>query len=117
MDGLFISEPVWKNITSSNLDYYSSGKLKLIDTNAEMQSAKKHIEKLKIKTPSHTTSIENLSGGNQQKTIFSRWLDKRPKILILDEPTRGVDVGAKQEICTLITELAENGTAILLIYS
>ena len=74
-------------------------------------------KKLKIKTPSHTTSIENLSGGNQQKTIFSRWLDKRPKILVLDEPTRGVDVGAKQEIGTLITELAEDGTAILLISS
>ena len=117
VDGLFISEPVWKNITSSNLVHYSKGKLKLIDTNAEMQSAKNHIEKLKIKTPSHTTSIENLSGGNQQKTIFSRWLDKRPEILILDEPTRGVDVGAKQEIGKLITELAENGTAILLISS
>jgi len=117
VDGLFISEPVWKNITSSNLVYYSKGKLKLIDTNSEMQSAKNHIEKLKIKTPSHTTSIENLSGGNQQKTIFSRWLDKRPKILVLDEPTRGVDVGAKQEIGTLITELAEDGTAILLISS
>tara|TARA_B100001123_G_scaffold423824_1_gene534457 strand:+ start:715 stop:2226 length:1512 start_codon:yes stop_codon:yes gene_type:complete len=117
IDGLFISEPVWKNITSGNLNYYSKGRLNLIDSNAEMQSAKDHIEKLNIKTPSHSTSIENLSGGNQQKTIFSRWLDKRPKILILDEPTRGVDVGAKQEIGTLITELARDGAAILLISS
>jgi len=117
IDGLFISEPVWKNITSGNLKHYSKGQLNLIDSSLEKQSAQNHIEKLKIKTPSHSTNIENLSGGNQQKAIFSRWLDKRPSILILDEPTRGVDVGAKQEIGTLITELAREGSSILLISS
>ena len=117
IDGLFISEPVWKNITSGNLSHYSKGRLNLIDSKSEMQSAQNHIKNLKIKTPSHSTTIENLSGGNQQKAIFSRWLDKRPKILILDEPTRGVDVGAKQEIGNLITKLAQEGAAILLISS
>ena len=98
-------------------DSYSRGRLNLMNSNAEMQSAQDHIEQLKIKTPSHSTSIENLSGGNQQKAIFSRWLDKKPKILILDEPTRGVDVGAKQEIGSLITELARDGASILLVSS
>ena len=117
IDGLFISEPVWKNITSGNLNHYSRGRLNLMNSNAEMKSAQDHIEQLKIKTPSYSTSIENLSGGNQQKAIFSRWLDKKPKILILDEPTRGVDVGAKQEIGSLITELARDGASILLVSS
>ncbi|WP_271022299.1 sugar ABC transporter ATP-binding protein [Rhizobium sp. RCAM05973] len=73
--------------------------------------------KLRVKTPSLHTSIENLSGGNQQKALIGRWLLTSPQILILDEPTRGIDVGAKAEIHALISSLAKTGTAVILISS
>ena len=116
-DGLFDAEPVWKNITATNLGAYASGLFRRLDTGREADAACGFISSLNIKTPDHTTRVENLSGGNQQKVIFSKWLNKRPRILILDEPTRGVDVGAKREIANLITELASEGTATLLITS
>jgi monosaccharide-transporting ATPase len=76
------------------------------------------IERLDIKTPTPRTPVRNLSGGNQQKVILARWLCRRPALLILDEPTRGVDVGAKLEIQRLIDELArEGGMGILMISS
>ncbi|ACL62842.1 sugar ABC transporter ATP-binding protein [Methylobacterium nodulans] len=74
-------------------------------------------EKLKVKTPNLQERIENLSGGNQQKVLIGRWLLTKPKILILDEPTRGIDVGAKAEIHKLLVELARNGVAIMMISS
>jgi ABC-type sugar transport system ATPase subunit len=83
----------------------------------EIDVSKKYIDLLKIATPSHLTKVESLSGGNQQKIVFSKWLNKKPKILIMDEPSRGVDVGAKLEINNLIKELAEQGTSTLLITS
>jgi inositol transport system ATP-binding protein len=73
--------------------------------------------RLKVKTPSLGETIENLSGGNQQKVLIGRWLMLKPKILILDEPTRGIDVGAKAEIHRLICELAGQGVAVLMISS
>ncbi|SFC21112.1 sugar ABC transporter ATP-binding protein [Tropicimonas isoalkanivorans] len=76
-----------------------------------------YVEKLRIKTPSLGEIVENLSGGNQQKLLIARWLLTNPKILILDEPTRGIDVGAKSEIHRLITQLAGQGVAILMISS
>jgi inositol transport system ATP-binding protein len=72
---------------------------------------------LRIKTPSMHEVIQNLSGGNQQKVLISRWLMTRPKILLLDEPTRGIDVGAKAEIHRLVTQLAGQGVAVLMISS
>jgi ribose transport system ATP-binding protein len=72
---------------------------------------------MRIATPGHTTRLENLSGGNQQKVVFAKWLNRKDRILILDEPTRGVDVGAKLEIGTLIKERADQGTSTLLISS
>jgi ribose transport system ATP-binding protein len=76
------------------------------------------IRRLDIKTPRPTTPVWNLSGGNQQKVILARWLCRHPKLLILDEPTRGIDVGAKVEIQRLIDELArERGMGILMISS
>ncbi len=116
-DGLFDAEPVWKNVTATNLGAYASGLLRRLDTAREAETARNFIRSLAIKTPDHTTRVENLSGGNQQKVIFSKWLNKRPKLLILDEPTRGVDIGAKREIANLITELASKGTATLLVTS
>ncbi|MBO6197105.1 MAG: sugar ABC transporter ATP-binding protein, partial [Butyrivibrio sp.] len=75
------------------------------------------IEKLSIKTPSMQEHIANLSGGNQQKVIVSRWLANDPDILIMDEPTRGIDVGAKHEIYEIMTDLAKQGKAIIMISS
>ena len=75
------------------------------------------VDRLRIRTPSLDASVANLSGGNQQKVVLGRWLARRPKVLILDEPTRGVDVGAKAEIYRLIAELAEEEIALLVISS
>lgn len=75
------------------------------------------IQKLRVKTPSIKTAIKNLSGGNQQKVLLARWLLTEPEILLLDEPTRGIDVGAKFEIYTIITELAKQGKSIIMITS
>ena len=72
---------------------------------------------LRIKTPSLDASVSSLSGGNQQKVVLGRWLARRPKVLILDEPTRGIDVGAKAEIYRLIAELAAEGIALVVISS
>ena len=85
-----------------------------LNVRQEAATAREFISSLAIKTPGHDTRVANLSGGNQQKVIFSKWLNKRPSILILDEPTRGVDVSAKQEIGNLVIELAREGTTALL---
>ena len=76
-----------------------------------------NVAKLSIKTPSNKTQIQSLSGGNQQKVIISRWLANDPDVLILDEPTRGIDVGAKYEIYTIMAELAAQGKSIIMISS
>jgi inositol transport system ATP-binding protein len=73
--------------------------------------------KLRVKTPNLSERIENLSGGNQQKVLIGRWLLTNPRILILDEPTRGIDVGAKAEIHRFVTELARDGVAVIMISS
>jgi inositol transport system ATP-binding protein len=73
--------------------------------------------RLRVKTPNLDERVENLSGGNQQKVLIGRWLLTNPKILILDEPTRGIDVGAKAEIHRLVTEMARNGVAVIMISS
>ncbi|MBQ9580260.1 MAG: sugar ABC transporter ATP-binding protein, partial [Lachnospiraceae bacterium] len=75
------------------------------------------IDKLKIKTPSMKQHVANLSGGNQQKVIVSRWLATDPEVLIMDEPTRGIDVGAKHEIYEIMNQLATEGKAIIMISS
>lgn len=116
-DGLFLEEPVWKNITAATLTEYARGRMRVLDKAAEAKTAQRFIDRLKIMTPSHETPAANLSGGNQQKVVFSKWLARRPEILILDEPTRGVDVGAKREIGDLVTSLASEGTAVLLVTS
>ena len=88
-----------------------------VDFKREIDIAKDQVANLQIKTPSLETKIIELSGGNQQKVLLARWLVSNPKVLILDEPTRGIDVGAKSEIYKLITELANKGLGILLISS
>ena len=84
---------------------------------SSVSDAMRHIEMLRVKTPSVRTHVENLSGGNQQKVIVARWLLTDPEILILDEPTRGIDVGAKYEIYSIIADLAKSGKSIIMISS
>ena len=88
-----------------------------VDREAEENLALKYIKLLKIKAPSTSTILSNLSGGNQQKVLFAKWLSTDPKVLMLDKPTRGVDVEVKAEIHREIVKLAEGGLAIILISS
>jgi len=93
------------------------GAFRLMSRNEQERIARKYVELLQIKTPSLETPIKQLSGGNQQKVIVARWLATQPDFLILDEPTRGIDVGTKAEIQKLCVELAEDGMAVLFISS
>ena len=92
-------------------------KLGFVKKKEQDEIVKKYIERLKIKTPNPEQAICNLSGGNQQKVLLARWMCMNPKLMILDEPTRGIDVGAKAEIETLIQELSDNGISVLMISS
>jgi len=89
----------------------------LIRRDRERKVTDEQIAALKIKTPGSETLVLNLSGGNQQKVVLGKWLSMNPKVMILDEPTRGIDVGAKAEIYRLMRALAEQGTVILMISS
>jgi rhamnose transport system ATP-binding protein len=103
------------NVTLASLRTFS--RWGLIDRPAERTAASRHVDRLGIKTPSVSTSVDALSGGNQQKVALARWLETRPDVLILDEPTQGVDVGAKAEIHAIIQELAAQGLAVMMISS
>src|SRR5579872_2573200 len=117
-DGLFLAQPVWRNITATALVKYVSRVLRFLNVAEELKASAEYIDALRISTGHGPYSrAETLSGGNQQKVIFAKWLNRQPKILFLDEPTRGVDVGAKLEIAGLIRTLAREGAAILLISS
>ena len=95
----------------------NKGIFKYLSMKKQQEISQKYIDLLKIKTPSMEQKISNLSGGNQQKVILARWLATEPKLLILDEPTRGIDIGAKGEIMELILALAKQGMTILFISS
>ena len=88
-----------------------------IDRKAQKDYAQSQVDALEIKTPNLAQKVKNLSGGNQQKVILGRWLGANPDILIFDEPTRGIDVGAKAEIYKLMTQLVEEGKSIIMISS
>lgn len=113
--GLFLGQSVRFNAGAGLLERLS--RLGFIDFRRINQTIKAIIERLRVRTPSLNQRVRNLSGGNQQKVVISRWLALNPKVLILDEPTRGVDVGAKAEIHALMSELAAQGMAILMISS
>jgi rhamnose transport system ATP-binding protein len=107
--------PVSANITLASLDRLS--RFGALDFSREKEVAAQYVARFSIKTPAIFTPVASLSGGNQQKVALSRWLMTKPSVLILDEPTQGIDVGAKGEIHALMTELAEQGVAILMISS
>lgn len=115
-DGIIAGMSVAKNMTISNLIKYKKG-LGVIEKDKEILDVLKLIDEMKIKTASTELPIKNLSGGNQQKVILAKNLLVEPKILILDEPTRGIDVGAKFEIYKLIFKLAKRGISIIMVSS
>jgi len=114
-NGLVLIQSIKKNISMASLDYIS--KATVINENEEIRMVEKYVTKLRIKTPSIEQLVGNLSGGNQQKVVLGKWLMTDPKVLILDEPTRGIDVGAKFEIYNIINSLVESGVCIIMISS
>ncbi len=107
---------VASNISLPMLPRYLNG-LGLLKRRDEAATARKFRDRLSIRTPSIMSPVERLSGGNQQKVMLSKWLNTRPRLLILDEPTRGIDVGAKAEVHQMIDDLAAQGLAIIMISS
>lgn len=113
--GVFLRMSIKWNTVVNNLKGYSKGIF--VDTEKETEAAQNYAERFKIKTPSLDQKVGNLSGGNQQKVVIAKTLAAESEIIIFDEPTRGIDVGAKQEIYKLINELAESGHGIIMISS
>ena len=113
--GVAVQKTVAENTTLANLEDFCSGLF--IDKKKEKTAAQKQVDALATKTPSVDQLVVNLSGGNQQKVVIAKWLTKDCDILIFDEPTRGIDVGAKNEIYKLMNKLAESGKAIIMISS
>jgi rhamnose transport system ATP-binding protein len=113
--GLVLEMPIAANTTLAKLSVVS--RRGLIDRRAETAHARAYVDRLRIKTRSVDDHADSLSGGNQQKVALARWLSTKPKVLILDEPTQGIDVGSKAEIHALMQELAEQGIAIIMISS
>ena len=114
--GIYAYLDIGFNSLISNIRQYKN-KAGLLDTARMKSDTQWVIDSMRVKTPGHKTSIGSLSGGNQQKVIIGRWLLTNPEILMLDEPTRGIDVGAKFEIYQLITELAKKEKGIIIISS
>jgi len=113
--GLILEETIQNNITLANLPGVSSGGI--LNENEETEVSEKYRQAMNIRTPSVFQRVMNLSGGNQQKVVLSKWLFAQPDVLILDEPTRGIDVGAKFEIYGIINDLSAQGKGVLMISS
>ncbi|MDC7291644.1 sugar ABC transporter ATP-binding protein [Blautia schinkii] len=114
-DGCMLPWTLWENMAAPNLKAYK--KKLFLDYNQQKEDSKEFAKKLNVKAPSVFTNMSALSGGNQQKVIMAKWLMKKPKVFLIDEPTRGVDVGAKAEIQRMIRELAREGTSCLVVSS
>lgn len=114
-NGLILIQDVRTNITIANLKKILRNGI--IDINAEIRDARAYVDSLDIRTPSIEQKVLHLSGGNQQKVSLAKWLYVQPDIMILDEPTRGIDVGAKYEIFTIMNKLVEQGMSIIMISS
>lgn len=115
LSGLNLAGTVKENISLVSLEQLSDHGI--IRKNEEREKAERYISELKIKTPSADAKVSNLSGGNQQKVVLAKWLLSDPDIIIFDEPTRGIDVGAKRDIYLLVNELAKKGKAVIVISS
>lgn len=113
--GLVLIQSILKNISLPNLDQFSG--FFRINADEELKASMQQAKSLTIKTPSLEALVETLSGGNQQKVVISKWLLSNPVVLIMDDPTRGIDVGAKYEIYKLMNDLTERGVAIIMISS
>ncbi|WP_019122768.1 sugar ABC transporter ATP-binding protein [Brevibacillus massiliensis] len=114
-EGLFLIQSVQYNITIKILHEFI--RFFRVRSKYENTETNQYIQELSIKTPSPDQEVKNLSGGNQQKVLISRWLATKPKVLILDEPTRGVDVGAKAEIYSIMNRLVKEGVSIIMVSS
>ena len=114
-NGLILDDNIQRNITLANLTGVS--KLGVINEHEEMTVAADFLKKLRIRAQGVTHVVANLSGGNQQKVVLSKWLFSGPEVLILDEPTRGIDVGAKYEIYSIINQAVEAGKCVVMISS
>ena len=113
--GLILEDPISRNITLANLEGVSAGGV--LNKAEEQQVAERYREAMRIRTPGVHQKVMNLSGGNQQKVVLSKWLFADPQVLILDEPTRGIDVGAKFEIYNIMNELVAQGRGVVMISS
>jgi ribose transport system ATP-binding protein len=113
--GLLLDVSIAENISLPDLKAYASGMM--VRAAPEIANAERQKEKLRIRAPGVGTEVGSLSGGNQQKVVLAKWLSMNPRVLIFDEPTRGVDVGAKNEIYQMLRRLADSGVAILMISS
>ena len=113
--GVIIEKTVAENTTMASLKAFCKGLF--IDKKAEKETAEQYVEALKTKTPSVEQQVRNLSGGNQQKVVIAKWLTRNCDILIFDEPTRGIDVGARDEIYNIMYDLVNQGASIIMISS
>lgn len=116
-DGLFLNMPICQNITSSTLDMFATKGIGVLNPAKEHVESRRLIDQVGVKTPDENVKVSKLSGGNQQKVIIAKWFLKDPEILFMDEPTKGVDVGAKNDIKELVFAKAEKGTSFVVISS
>jgi ribose transport system ATP-binding protein len=115
VQGLVLDHSIERNVTLSRLPYFSRwGWMQQAAASRRVETA---ISRLAVKAPGASSLVRTLSGGNQQKVVFGKWNDPRPRILLLDEPTVGVDVGAREEIYAVIRHAARDGTAVLVVSS
>jgi len=114
-DGVVLGLSIAHNTTLSCLPKIE--RMGLLQPQLERELVGNYVERLRVKTPSIHQTVVNLSGGNQQKVVLAKWLATKPKVLLLDEPTRGIDINAKKEIYTLIDELAQSGLAVVMVSS
>ena len=116
-NGLILSNPITINTTLANLGAISTKKLGVIDFDKEYAVSVDYKNKLKTKCPTVMQNVGNLSGGNMQKVLLAKWMFAEPDIMILDEPTRGIDVGAKYEIYCIMNNLVAEGKSVIMISS
>lgn len=115
--GLYLMLDIFANTSIAHLDAYRNKVVNVLDVRRMRKDSEKHCQKLRVKTPDMHEAIDNLSGGNQQKVLLARWMLTKPDILFLDEPTRGIDVGAKSEIYKLMRLLTGMGKSLVMISS